>query len=115
MEISTKELQKLIQGSEKYTLIDVREKDELIHGMIPTAQNVPFSEFEAAEKMDDKGFEKKYGFKKFTKEDRLVLYCHSGRRSGKVSVYLNKKGYNALNYKGSVREWSKIDKDVEDY
>jgi rhodanese-related sulfurtransferase len=115
MEISTQELDKLIHSSKKYILLDVREKSELPYGMIPTAKNVPFSEFESAEKMDEKVFEKKYGFAKFTKKDKIINYCHSGRRSNIATEYLNKKGYNAVNYKGSVREWSKIDKNVKDY
>ena len=115
MEISTKKLKKLIENKGDYVLIDVREKEELPFGMIPTARNIPTSEFEKAENLDDKAFKEKYGFAKFKKQDRIILYCRTGSRSAPIVDYLNKKGYKAINYKGSVREWSKIDKDVRYY
>jgi rhodanese-related sulfurtransferase len=114
-EISTKELQSLIKMGEGYVLIDVREKSELAYGTIPSAKNVPCSELESAEKLSQKDFKKKYGFPKFKHEDNIIIYCRSGRRAAKATEFLNKRSYHARNYKGSILEWSKIDKRVRAY
>jgi thiosulfate/3-mercaptopyruvate sulfurtransferase len=37
----------------------------------------------------------------------LVLYCHSGSRSGIASAALNAAGIEAVNYAGSWHEWSR--------
>lgn len=39
----------------------------------------------------------------------LVLYCHSGSRSGIASAALNAAGIDAANYAGSWHEWSRRD------
>lgn len=113
--ISTKELQKMIADKEDYVLLDIREKNELVYGVIPTSKNLSLSEFETALNLSNKDFEKRYGFKKFTKEDKLIIYCRSGARSTHASDFLHKSGYNVLNYAGSIIEWSKIDKNVKAY
>ncbi len=113
--ISTKELQKLIADKASYVLIDVREKNELVHGVIPTSKNVPLSDFGSVLNMSEKDFEKKYKFPKFKKSDKIIVYCRSGGRSGHASEILHQAGYTATNYAGSILEWSKIDKNVKAY
>jgi thiosulfate:glutathione sulfurtransferase len=114
-EISTTDLKTLIDSKQKYILLDIREKSELVHGVIPTSVNVPFSELEGAEKMAPTEFEKKYGFQKFSKTDTVIVYCRAGRRSTLASKLLSDKGYKVKNYAGSVLAWSKIDKTVKAY
>ena len=43
--ITYKVLKQLIDKKESYILIDVREKDELKYGIIPTSSHVPLNEF----------------------------------------------------------------------
>ena len=37
----------------------------------------------------------------------LVVYCHSGSRSGLAAEILRSLGYRASNYRGSWHEWSR--------
>ena len=114
--ISRKALQNLINLKGKYILIDVRTKDELEYGMIPTAKNIPLDELEEAIKLSDEEFQEKYKFKKFTKEDNIILHCRSGGRSERAAELLINKGYkNVKNYQGSILDWAEIDPNVQKY
>ncbi|TAL53316.1 MAG: hypothetical protein EPN86_04545 [Nanoarchaeota archaeon] len=110
--ISYAELKKLIDRKENYILIDVREKDELKHGMIPTAQHIRLSEFLNSLSLSPAELKKKHGF---SKKDRLILYCRSGNRSEFAAKIAREKGFNALNFAGSVLEWAKHDPNVRKY
>lgn len=112
--VTRDELKGLIDEEGEYILIDVREKVELEHGMIPTAKHVALSEFSEALDLSPEDFEKKYGFA-MSKSDRVILYCRSGNRSGQAAEYAESKGFNAANYEGSVLEWSEIDPGVKAY
>ncbi len=114
--ISTEELQEQIKESGDYVLIDVRRKEELEHGMIPTAHNIPLDEIQEAFALDDASFQEKYNFQKPKKEDRVICHCRSGGRSQRAATYLESIGYSkATNYQGSIKEWSQIDDNVEMY
>ena len=117
--ISIDELKELIKGDEKFTLIDVREKDELSHGMILGAVNISVDEIEEAftkSKTTEEEFKEKYGFTRPEWNDDVVCYCRTGGRSLKaVEVLMDLSFINAKNYSGSVFEWSKTDDDVEFY
>jgi thiosulfate/3-mercaptopyruvate sulfurtransferase len=39
----------------------------------------------------------------------VVVYCHSGSRSGFAAQLLRSLGYDARNYVGSWHEWSRRD------
>jgi len=96
-------------------LIDVRNNDELQHGMIPTAKHLPMDEVEEAFGLDEKEFKEKYGFLKLTKEELIIVHCRTGFRSNGVAIYLRDNGYHVKNYLGSVQAWSLIDKNVKMY
>jgi len=114
--ISRDELKKLIDSKGKYVLIDVREEDELKHGMIPTAKNVPMSEFNNFFDLNEKEFKEKFGFDKPKKNDNVIFYCRSGSRSHFATEVALKKGYKkAKNYFGSTNDWAEIDSNVEKY
>lgn len=114
--ISTDELKNLIDSqSEKYTLIDVRERDELQHGMIPTAGNVPLSELHEALNMSAEDFKSHYGFDLPSKEERVIFHCRTGGRSAQAAEYAETLGFNAENYAGSIWEWAEIDPNVKRY
>ena len=40
-------------------------------------------------------------------DDPIVLYCHSGSRSGIAAAALRSAGLDAENYEGSWHEWSR--------
>src|SRR3989338_833521 len=89
--VSREELKQLIESKGKYVLIDVREKDELVHGVIPSAHNIPLGEVEAALDFSSEDFKKKYGFA-LVKSDRLIFHCRSGGRSKKATEFALQKG-----------------------
>ncbi|KAI8966920.1 Rhodanese-like domain-containing protein [Mycotypha africana] len=83
-------------------LIDVREENEVKEGYIPTAVNVPLSQFLTAWTLPSEEFKEKFGFDKPEKKHTLALYCLAGVRSTKAAEYLAGLGYEDLeNYVGS--------------
>jgi rhodanese-related sulfurtransferase len=115
MTITTEELKEMIDNKEDYILIDVRNKEELEHGMIPTAKHLYLDEIEEAFKLSEEEFENKYNFKKPSKEKLIILHCRTGARSQAATDFLIDRGYNAKNYQGSVQAWSLIDENVHMY
>ncbi|CAA7264702.1 unnamed protein product [Cyclocybe aegerita] len=92
-------------------LIDVRERDEVIQGMIPSAVNLPLSVLATAFHLHHEEFKTKYGFEKPRLNQELVFYCRSGMRSSTASDVAKRNGYtNILNYKGSWLEWTEKQK-----
>ena len=52
-------------------------------------------------------FEKRFGFPKFEKDDKVIFYCRSGKRSGMAAKVSEQFGYsNVINYEGSWLDWS---------
>jgi rhodanese-related sulfurtransferase len=105
--ISKNSLANLIHSKKNdYTLIDVRNPDETRVNLIETAHKIPLPEFADAFSLDNTTFQHKYGFSRPTLDDRIVLYCRSGAKSGSAADHLQKLGYtNVENYKGSANEW----------
>ena len=114
--ISRDELKRLIDTKGAYTLIDVRQPEELQHGMIPTATNLPLQDFESAWHLDDAAFQAQYHFPKPKKEDSIIFYCRTGGRSAAATEYAKEKGYvHVQNYAGSIYDWAEIDPNVRRY
>ena len=88
-DISVMELLKL-KSQEKIVLVDVREPREQRVSMIPDAISV--SDFE-------KNFQ-------HYKNEKVVLYCTIGYRSGLYARKLLKKNVKAMNLAGSVLAWA---------
>ncbi|KAF5322868.1 hypothetical protein D9619_001719 [Psilocybe cf. subviscida] len=87
-------------------IIDVREPDEVIQGMIPSAVNLPLSVLAGALHLPHKEFAQKYGFEKPRLDQEVVFYCRSGKRSTTACDVAKRNGYtNILNYKGSWLDW----------
>lgn len=114
--ITINELKELIESKNGYILIDVRNKDELQNGMIPTANNVPLPEIENALDLSPDEFQEKFKFPKFEKDDNLIFYCRTGGRSEMATSTAISKGFTkSKNYAGSVWEWSEHDSNVKRY
>jgi len=114
--IKLNELKGLIESKKDYILVDVRNKDELQNGMIPTASNVPLPEIEHALDLSRDEFEEKFKFPKFEKDDNLIFYCRTGGRSEKATNIAISKGFTkSKNYAGSIWEWSEHDPNVKKY
>lgn len=63
-------------------------------------------ELESAFSLNESEWEKKYNFKKIGKEDNIIFYCRSGRRSETACEIARSKGLSAKNYLGSYLEWA---------
>ena len=86
----------------KFQLIDVRTNDEFNINRLTKAINIDFY---------DSIFLRR--FEKFNKEDNLLLYCRSGRRSLLGAEILVKNGYkNIYDLKGGIIS---IDKSILDF
>ena len=86
----------------KFKLIDVRTYDEFNTNRLKNAINIDFY---------DSVFLKR--FEKFNKEDNILLYCRSGRRSLIGAEILVKNGYKKIyDLKGGVIS---IDKSILDF
>ncbi|KAF9138229.1 hypothetical protein BGX30_009397 [Mortierella sp. GBA39] len=101
--VTYEEIDTLIhQGNKNVLLIDVRESGEVAQGVIPTSHHVPLANIQEALALPDKEFEARFGFKKFGKDDEVIFYCRSGRRSGLAFDLARQLGYSgARNYSGS--------------
>lgn len=88
-EISAEEFAKLdLSGAgTAFTLVDLREPDELIVSGISGAVNVPFSKFPQG--LDD-----------IPKDKPVYVYCRVGDFSGEVAEILADRGYEAFNVLG---------------
>lgn len=82
------------EAEDRAILIDAREKDEYESGHIKGSKNLPLSQFAKAESM-------------FTdKSLPLYVYCHSGGRSKRMVVGLQKLGYNNVNDIGGIMDYT---------
>lgn len=79
----------LIQA--KTVVIDVRTPAEYAVGHVPQALNI-----------DHSAIEQRIGEAKVTKDDTIILYCRSGRRSGIALETLQKMGYTRVENYGSL-------------
>ncbi|MBD5430220.1 rhodanese-like domain-containing protein [Lactobacillus sp.] len=90
-EITTKQLQEIINQNPKIKLFDVREPMEYGAGHIPESINFPLakvSEFN------------------FPKDKKYYFICRSGNRSNQFCNYLNTHGYqDIINIQGGMLEW----------
>lgn len=92
-QITTDELRQRLAAGEQLQLIDVREHDEVIYGMIEGARHIPMNQIPVRmEEIDP--------------DVQTVLICRSGARSERVREYLNQNGYsNCLNMEGGMIDW----------
>ena len=97
-EITIDEAIELVAGGA--TLIDVREQDEWDAGHAPTAQLLPLSTIQ--ERMGE-----------LPAERQLLIICHSGGRSARVTELLLTQGFDAVNVAGGMTAWRAAGADVE--
>lgn len=105
-EITVGDLKSSLDGGEKLLLVDVREPFEREIADLPEVGQVriPVGELEArADELDP--------------DQRIVLYCRTGARSGWATQLLHAKGYDhALNLKGGLMAWrDQIDPSLRAY
>ncbi|SNX87098.1 uncharacterized protein MEPE_05808 [Melanopsichium pennsylvanicum] len=88
------------------TIIDVREPNEVAQGIIPSAVNVPLSQFQKAFTGSGADFIRDFAFNRPKYHDKIIFYCRSGKRSQQALEFANKNGWcNIRNYQGSWLDW----------
>ena len=80
--LTLEELKRRMDSKETFTLVDVREKDEVRAGFIPGAVSIPrgFLEMQAEQRLPDKSA-------------KIVVYCAGGIRSAFAAKVLGELGY----------------------
>lgn len=73
-------------------LLDVREYQEWMAGRVAGATHVPMQDLPG--RLDE-----------IPRDRRIVCVCRSGNRSGQVTSWLLKQGYDAVNMTGGMRAW----------
>ncbi len=82
-------LQARERGGAQFSLIDIREEYELIHGSIPGAINLPRSTFDPTDLVGE-----------------VVLYCQAGVRTQHLLRELNAQGFSGIkHYAGGYIDW----------
>ena len=94
MNITAEEAKVLMDSEEGYIILDVREQDEYNAGHIPGAILIPYTQIE--DKAD----------KMLPDKDQLILvYCRSGRRSKLAAEALVELGYTNIKEFGGIIDW----------
>ena len=94
MNITAEEAKKIMDSEEGYVILDVREQDEYDAGHIPGAILIPYTQIEekADEMLPDK-------------EQLILVYCRSGRRSKIAAEALVELGYTNIKEFGGIIDW----------
>lgn len=94
LDITAEEARKLMDSEKDRIILDVRSREEYDQGHIPGAILIPDTEIEAkaADLLPDK--------------DQLILvYCRSGRRSKLAAQSLADLGYTNIREFGGILDW----------
>lgn len=94
LNITAEEARKLMDSEEGCIILDVRTREEYDQGHIPGAILIPNTEIEAkaADLLPDK-------------EQLILVYCRSGRRSKLAAQSLADLGYTNIREFGGILDW----------
>jgi rhodanese-related sulfurtransferase len=92
--ISTEEGKKMLEEDNNIILLDVRTQEEFDSGHIPGSILIPYDTIleNSKEKLKDK-------------EQTIIIYCRSGRRSAIAANDLIKIGYKNVYDMGGIIDW----------
>lgn len=94
MNITAEEAKKIMDTEKDYIILDVRTQEEFDEKHIPGAVLIP--DYEIADKAEDI----------LTDKNQLILvYCRSGRRSKLAAEELVKLGYTNIKEFGGIIDW----------
>ena len=92
--ITSDEAKKMME-TQKVIVVDVRTLEEYTEGHIPNAISVPLETIE-----------NKAEAKLKNKDDLILVYCRSGRRSREAALKLIEKGYTNVIDFGGIQDWN---------
>ena len=106
LEIDVLSVKKMLEGGEKFMLLDVREPSEVATAKIAGSVHIPMRDIPA-----------RLAELEGQKNHRIVIHCHHGGRSQRVTHYLRQQGFTqAQNMSGGIDDWSlKVDRAVPRY
>ncbi|MDR7074697.1 rhodanese-like domain-containing protein [Fictibacillus barbaricus] len=90
--IEPKEVEDLLKNNHSLNFIDVRENDEVVHGMIPGAKHIPLGEI--PNRLNELNHSKEY-----------IMVCRSGKRSEKACGFLSDNNFKVKNMTGGMMNW----------
>ena len=95
MNITAQEAKQIMDSEEGYIILDTRTQEEYDEGHIPGAIVIPHDEItdRAEEELPDK-------------DQLLLVYCRSGRRSKLAAEALVELGYTDIKEFGGIIDWS---------
>jgi len=106
IDIDIHSVKQMLDNGEKFVLLDCREPSEVATARIAGSLHIPMREIPArlAELEPNKG-------------GRIVVHCHHGGRSLRVTQYLRQQGFGQVqNMAGGIDAWSEqIDASVPRY
>lgn len=86
---------KAMMANEKIHLIDVRNLDEVVRGILPSAIHIPLS------LIPDQDFEP-------ISHEKIIFYCHSGIRSAQAASFVaDKIDAETYNMRGGILAWGR--------
>jgi rhodanese-related sulfurtransferase len=95
MEVDVRTVKQMLEGGEKFTLLDCREPSEVATAKIPGSTHIAMREIPT--RIGELG----------AKENRIIVHCHHGGRSMRVTQFLRQQGYEAVqNMAGGIDAWS---------
>ena|ERR1700758_286824 len=104
-EITPEDVQRMRTAGEPFTLLDVREPEELRLAGIEGAKHMPMGDVpvRAHQELDP--------------DDHIVVVCHHGVRSLNVASWLRQQGFErAQSMQGGIDRWSReVDAKVPTY
>lgn len=94
--ITADELKARMDRGEKLNLVDVREPHEFAEGYIAGGKLVPLGKVQTMQVEDLEDL----------KEEEVILYCRSGRRSLMACMVLDQLGFkDTYNLEGGILDW----------
>ena len=98
LEISVSDVAALREQEEPFLLLDCREPHEYETAAIDGSLLIPMSELGArVNELDGR------------RDDRIIVHCHHGGRSQRVTMWLRQQGYDRVqNMSGGIDAWSQI-------
>src|SRR5260221_12869941 len=95
LELTPKEYKTMRDNKSPHVLLDVRQPWEVGKASIPGAEHLPFTEL-----VDNSDL--------FSKDHKIIIYCHHGIRSLNACVFLREKGFkDVLSLAGGIEAWAR--------
>jgi rhodanese-related sulfurtransferase len=96
LEIDVLSVKQMLDRGEKFVLLDCREPSEVATASIAGSMHIPMRDIPARLAELDSA-----------KQGRVVVHCHHGGRSLRVTNYLRQQGFTqAQNMAGGIDAWS---------